>query len=416
MGHHARMPGSQRFSREGTDYKKITTLVVVGGVILAGIAGVAAFALSFRPSRFSLAAGHVLVYRLKSTTTELASDGREGRPATDERTIALVGIGSGSPGGSENQVALLAEEVRGRDRLSLHAIEADGVTTLLDAAARPVAGSRTVGIFDLNLFALPPSASEQSWDVQLAYGLLPPAKQQIQARAKRSKSSSNPEFQLKLPTSLEWLENNTYRQLRDLVCTYRYRSSQHAVDQATLRCIFASEQADGSIRRFRVLLEIDLIDSAALDEDPQRLRSVALACAAATAALSDPAIGPQRRAALADDLRTAETAVGRLRQLADRLAVEVRRQPAANSAIVAHAAPPRLLIQVAIGPEAHKVEAEQLARTLIAGGFTARVEPASAGNLRVVVGPLIEKDPTVLDRLQRSFPYLKPLWIEAPAP
>ncbi len=404
------MPGSQRFSREHTDYKKITTLVVVGSVILAGIAGVAAFALSFRPSRFRLDAGHVLVYCLKSTTTELAADGREGRPGTDERTIALIGIGG------ENQVALLAEDLRGRDRISLHGIEPDGLTTLLDAAARPVAGSRTVGLFDLNLFALPPSAAEQSWDVQVAYGLLPPAKQQVQAHAKRSKSSSNPEFQLKLPTSLEWLENGTYRQLRDLVCTYRYRSSQHAVDQASLRCVFASEQPDGSIRRFRMLLEIELIDAADLDENPQHLREVALACAAATAALSDPAIGPPRRRALAADLRTAETAIGRLRQLADRLAIEVLRQPAANAAIVPHAAPPRLQIQVAIGPESNKIAAEQLAHTLVAGGFTARVEAANAGNLRVVVGPFIEKDSAVLERLQLAFPYLKPLWIEVPAP
>ncbi len=401
------MAGSQRFRREHTDYKRITTLTVIGAVVLAGIVGITAFALSFRPSRFRLDAGQVLVYKLKTTTTELATDGREGRPATDERIIALVGIGG------ENQVALLAEETRGRDRISLHGIEPDGMSVLLDAAARPTSGSRAVGLFDLNLFALPPSATEQSWDVQITYGLLPPAKQLVQAHVKRAKSSSNPEFQLRLPTSLEWLEDGTYRQLRDPVCTYRFRAAQHAVDQGTLRGIYTSEQADGSTRRFRLVLEIDLIDSATLDENPQRLRAVALACAVATSALTDPAIGSDRRRSLAADLRTAETAVGRLRQLADRLAVEVMRQPSATLQTVAHAAPLRLQIQVAIGPESGKVQAEQLARTLVAGGFAAHVEPANAGNLRVVVGPLIEKDPAMLERLQRSFPYLKPLWIEA---
>ena len=53
-----------------------------------------------------------------------------------------------------------------------------------------------------------------------------------------------------------------------------------------------------------------------------------------------------------------------------------------------------------------------LARTLTAGGFEARLEPATPGNLRVVVGPFVEKDPNVLERLQRAFPYLKPLWID----
>ena len=407
------MPGSQRFSREHTDFKRITTLTVVGGVIFAGIIGIAAFVLSFRPSLFRLDAGQVLVYRLKTTTTELAPDGREGRPAIDERTITLIGIGG------ENQVALLAEETRGRDRISLHGIESNGMSVLLDAAARPTSGSRAVGIFDLNLFALPPSATEQSWDVQLTYGLLPPAKQLVQAHAKRSKSSSNPEFQLRLPTSLEWTEsvNSPYRQVRDLQCTYRYRSSQHAVDQATLRCTFAIEQPqNATTRRFRMAMEIDLIDSATLDENPARLREVAIDCAAATAALSDPAIGIDRRKALADNLRAAETGIGRLRQLADRLTEEVRRQPSTQTLLVSHAAPLRHQIQVAIGPEANKTQAEQLARTLIASGFTARVEPVAAGNVRVVVGPFIEKDPTVLERLQQSFPYLKPLWVEASAP
>ena len=138
-----------------------------------------------------------------------------------------------------------------------------------------------------------------------------------------------------------------------------------------------------------------------------------MACAAATSALTDPAIGSERRRSLAADLRTAETAVGRLRHLADRLAIEVVRQPSATLQTVAHAAPRRHQIQVAIGAESGKVQADQLARTLVAAGFTARAEPASAGNVRVVVGPFTEKDPAVLQRLQLGFPYLKPLWIEA---
>ena len=407
------MPGSQRFSREHTDYKRLITLTVVVVVILAGIIGITSFVLSFRPSLFRLDAGQVLVYRLKTTTTELATDGREGRPAIDERTITLIGIGG------DNQVALLAEEQRGRDRLSLHAIETNGTSVLLDAAARPTSGSRAVGLFDLNLFALPPSATEQTWEVQLTYGLLPPAKQLVQAHARRSKSSSNPEFQLRLPTSLEWTETaqSPYRQIRDLVCTYRYRSAQNAVDQATLRCTFALEQPhNANTRRFRLLMEIDLIDNATLDENPLRLREVVIDCAAATAALTDPAIGQARRTALANNLRAAETGIGRLRQLADRLTDEVKRQPSTQTLLVSHAAPLRHQIQVAIGPEGSKVQAEQLARTLVANGFTARVEPAAAGKLRVVVGPFTEKDPAVLERLQQRFPYLKPLWVEAPAP
>lgn len=403
------MSATRRILRDRTDFKQVTTLLVVGGVVLACIAGITAFALSFRPSRFRLDPGTVLIYHMVTTTTEISSDNREGRPYSDERTIAMVGIGA------DNEIALLAEEARGRDRISLHRIDSDGTATLLDAAARPVGGSRAIGLFDLNLLALPPSATEQSWDVQLTYAVMPPAKQLVQARAKRSKSSSNPEFQLKLP-ALEWLDAGNgaggYRQIKDLLVTYRFRNSQHAVDQVRLQATYAVEQPEPAAkRRFRIVTTLELIDRDVLDEDPQHLRNAALACAAASEALNDPEIGSQRRRALAADLRGADTAIARLRQLTDRLAGEVLRQPLANKL-----APPRAslhyAIQVAIGPEAQKAQAEQYARTLIASGFTARVEPANAGNLRVMVGPFADKNAEVLDRLQRAFPYLKPLWIE----
>jgi cell division protein FtsN len=157
---------------------------------------------------------------------------------------------------------------------------------------------------------------------------------------------------------------------------------------------------------------VELIDNDILAEEPLRLRSVAVDCAAAGEALSDPQIGPERRRELAARLRTADTAVGRLRQLADRLAVEVLRLPPTQPQ---QQRAPRLRhqLQVAIGPENQKEQAEQLARTLLAGGFAARVEPAPAGRLRVVVGPYPEKDAALLERLQKAYPYLKPLWIEA---
>ena len=399
------MASSRSFSREPTDLKHLTTLVVIGAVILAGIAGVTFFVLSFRPSHFRLDPGHVLLYRLTTTSTELAADNREGRPTSETKELVLIGIGP------DNLVALLAEDVRGRDRLSLHKIEIDGTAVLLDAAGRPTTGSRAIGIFDLNLFVLPLSATEQSWDAQLTYGLLPPAKQLIQAKARRSESKSNPQFQLKPPASLEWLVDGTYRQVKDLQATYHFRTSLHAVDKADLKCTWSIELPTG-IRRYRVTANLELVDTATLDDDPLRLRAVAMDCAAATEALGDSDIGTSRRQALAANLRTADTGATRLRQLADRLSVDVLRQPTVN-ANFAKPTGRRVQIQVAIGPEQQKAQAEQLAKTLIAGGFQGRIEPAAPGMLRVVVGPLAEKDPQVLDRLQRAFPYLKPLWIEA---
>ena len=406
-----RMPATRRIQRDRTDFKQVTTLLVVGGVILACIAGITAFALSFRPSRFSLDPGTVLIYQLVTTTTEISGDNREGRPFKDERTIALVGIGP------DNEIAMLAEESRGRDVISLHRIDPDGTATLLDAAARPTGGSRAIGLFDLNLLALPPSATEQSWDVQLTYAVMPPAKQLVQARAKRSKSSSNPEFQLKFP-ALEWLDTANgsqggYRQIKDLVATYRFRNSQSAVDQVRLQATYAVELPEPATkRRYRVVTTLELIDRDSLDEDPLRLRSAALACAAASDALTDSSIGTERRRALSAELRGAETAVARLRQLTDRLAGEVLRPPVATPQSQIRPTALRYAIQVAVGPEGQKAQAEQYARTLVASGFTARVEPANAGNLRVTVGPFAEKNPEVLERLQRAFPYLKPLWIE----
>ena len=400
------MTATRRMLRDRTDFKQVTTLLVIGGVVLACIAGVTAFALSFRPSKFRLDPGTVLIYHLVTTTTEISGDNREGRPLVEERTIALVGIGP------ENEIAFLAEESRGRDLISLHRIDADGTATLLDAAARPTGGSRAIGLFDLNLFALPPSATEQSWDVQLTYAALPPAKQLVQARAKRSKSSSNPEFQLRLP-SMEWPGPGGYRQIKDLLVTYHFKNSQQAVDQARLQGTFAIEQPEPvNRRRFRIVTTVELIDRDTLDEDPLRLRSAALACAAATEALTDQSIGAERRRALSADLRGADTAVARLRQLSDRLASEVLRQPVATPQSQIRPAALHYAIQVAIGPESQKAQAEQYARTLVASGFTARVEPANAGNLRVTVGPFADKNPEVLERLQRAFPYLKPLWIE----
>ena len=397
---------TRRLTSDRTDLKQITTMVVIGAVILAGIAGVAAFALSFRPSRFRLDPGQVLLYQATTTSTELAADGREGKPVTDERLITLIGIGV------DNQLAMLAEEGRGRDRISLHQVDPDGTMVQLDAAARPTIGSRAIGILDLNLFALPPSASEQAWDTQVTYGLLPVAKQTLQVRVRRTQSKSNPEFQLKPPAALEWIDHGTYRQVKDLLATYRYRTSRHAVDQATIKCLWSVEQPDGRVARFRVVTEVVLTDANSLDEDPVKLHTVALACAAANEALADPTIDGPRRRVLADSLRGAETAIPRLRQLADRLAVEVLRQPSVAS--VPNPTPSlRYQIQVAIGPEHQKGQAEQLVKTLIAGGFAARAEPATAGNLRVVVGPFADKQPELLERLQRAFPYLKPLWVEA---
>ena len=398
---------SRRLVSDRPDFKQITTMVVIGAVLLAGCAGIAAFALSFRASKFHLEPGQVLIYRLSTTTTEIGSDHREDRPQIDERIIALIGIGPG------NEAAFLAEESRGRDRLSLHRFEPNGSNVLLDAAARPTSGSRAIGVFDFNLFALPPTASDQAWEAQITYGLMPPAKQLVQARVRRSQSKSNPEFQLKPPSSLEWIDQGTYRQVRDLQAIYRFKNSLGTIDQATIKCTFSVEQPPpASIRRWRLVTVVELIDNDILAEEPLRLRSVAVDCAAAGEALSDPQIGPERRRELAARLRTADTAVGRLRQLADRLAVEVLRLPPTQPQ---QQRAPRLRhqLQVAIGPENQKEQAEQLARTLLAGGFAARVEPAPAGRLRVVVGPYPEKDAALLERLQKAYPYLKPLWIEA---
>ncbi len=398
---------TRRIVGDRADLKQVTTLVVIGAVILAGLAGIAAFALSFRPSHFALPPGHVLVYKLTTTSTEIAADRREGRPVTDEQVIMLIGTAH------DNEVALLAEEARGRDRLSRHRIESDGSATTIDAAGRPAGTSRAIGIFDLNLFALPPSAAEQAWDASVTYGVLPAGKQLVQARARRSQSKANPEFQLRLPGSLEWPAGGTYRQIRDLVATYRFRTGLGAVDQGRITCTWSVEQLPPATqRRWRIETNIELMDADGMDEDPVRLHDLVRDCAAAGEALGDPAIGGERRRALAADLRTASTGIARLRRLADRLAQEVLRVPAISAESAAKPAGRRYRIQTGIGPESQRAQAEQFARTLIASGFTAQVEPAAAGRLRVVVGPFADKDPEILARLERAFPYIKPLWIE----
>jgi hypothetical protein len=369
---------------------------VVGAVAVMAI-GVLAFFLALRPSRMRFDPGQVVTYRLRTEVAELAADGGEGPAQLKEQELNLICI---SP---DNDVVLLAP-ADGRDEVTLMNFAPNGTARTLDAASRPGDAGKALGFFDFNLLPLPPG-TEQTWNVDLVYAVLPPNKRCVQGKVKRTRSGANPEFQLKLPTSVEWIsEQNRYMQIRDLVCTYRFQTGKGLVDQASVRCLAGIERDDGR-HRFRVRAELSLVSIGRTGDDPREIRDLALAGAEAQDAL---ALGrSERLATLLTRLQAANVQSPRLRELVQRLCSEARLPAPAPRA----AARPLWAVQVASCAPDRRADAEAFVRALSGSGLRAWVATSGDG-LAVLVGPYFDRDPAVLGALSQRYPQQRAVWVK----
>lgn len=355
--------------------KSHATMVVALVVVVAAIVGIWLFVISLRPCRLRLEPGTLVDYQLRTEWAEISEDGTLAPPRVREQRITLACIGDG------NEVALVAPDHEQGDQVTLMAFAPDGTARRFDDE-RLLDEGKALGFFDFNLLPLPPG-SEQAWNVSLVYALLPPGKRQVMARVKRRSNSAKPEFELKLPT-IEWVENERYRQVKNLTCSYRFDGSRGVVDRATVRCDTGVERDDGR-RRFRVTATLELV---AIDRAGPRttaLRDLAVATDAAERALV--ARRTERLAPLLERLATAD-APPALRAVVARLRADVE---------AAQRPPVRWALQV---DARAKADAERLAARLAAAGLPARAGGNAGRSVRI--GPFQEPDEALRARVARA--------------
>jgi hypothetical protein len=368
---------------------------VVAALGLAG-AGLYAFIVALRPSRVHFEAGEVVSYRLHSSVSELQNDGTEGPPSTQDRDIVLIGIDS------DNDVVLLCGSPI-QDEAELMNISANGSAFVLDAAMRPGEAGKALGLFDFNLLPLPLS-TEQSWNVDLLYAALPSNKRLVQGRVKRLRSGADPEFQLKLPTSVEWIDQDGfYEQLRDMISTYRFNAARSLVDSAHLTCIKGLERADGR-HRYSVRIDLTLQTISRSSDDPHEVRDLALAVCEAQSALEHgstarfPSLATRMQAANVQDLRLRSL----VRQLCDSMRNPVRPTPPS--------APSLWAVKLGSCSADQRGAADAFVRSLARDGLRAWVSQAG-DTLVVLVGPYYQQDPALLATLSQRYPRQLACWV-----
>jgi hypothetical protein len=377
------------------------TAAVVAALLVAAL-GVTAFVLAMRPSRLQFDPGQTITYHLRTEISEVienpAHKDVDLPPTVQTTDLQLICVGP------DNTTVLIAK-VDGRDQVSLMKFSANGAAHELDAATRPSDTGKAIGFFDFNLLPLPPG-SEQAWSVDLTYGLLPAGKRNVQGKVRRTRSGSNPEFQLKLPTSVEWIGNDQrYVQIRDLISQYRFNTSKGLIEEASVRCLAGYERPDGR-HRYKVRLLLTLVSSGRSVDDPGQIRDLALAGIDAQSALA--AGRKERLQSIAQRLTAAAVQDPRLRALQGSLISDMRNGPRPSPP----PAPRRLwAVQIANGPADRRAEAQRFCDHLTSLGFRSYL--AAQGNaLNVLVGPYYDRDPAVLRSLSQQFPQQRAAWVE----
>ncbi len=377
------------------------TAAVVAAMLVAGL-GVAAFVLALRPSRLQFDPGQAITYQLRTEISEIIENPEHKDidlpPLIQESALQLICVGP------DNTMVLLAK-VDGRDQLSLMTFAGNGAVHELDAAARPTDTGRAIGFFDFNLLPLPPG-SEQAWSVDLNYGLLPAGKRNVQGKVRRTRSGSNPEFQLKLPTSVEWIgDDQHYVQIRDLVSQYRFNTSIGLIDEANIRCLAGYERPDGR-HRYKIRLLLTLISNGRMVDDPGQVRDLALAGIDAQGALA--AGRKERLQSIAQRLTAASVQDPRLRALQESLIGDMRNGPRPRPP----PAPRRLwAVQLASGTADHRADAQRFIDYLNGQGFRSYLA-AQGDTVMVLVGPYYDRDPAVIRSLSQQFPQQRAEWVE----
>lgn len=377
------------------------TAAVIAALLVAAL-GITAFVLALRPSRLHLTPGQSLTYLLRSEISEVIETAErkdQELPAfVQEGTLHLICVGP------DNTVALLAKN-DGRDQVALMTIAPNGAARELDAALRPSDSGFAVGFFDFNLLPLPP-ASEQIWNVDLTYAVLPPGKRTLQAKARRTRSGANPEFQLKLPSSVEWIgEDQRYQQVRDLTSSYRFNTGMGVIDEAVIRCVAGYERPEGR-RRHKIKLTLTLMANDRISDDPGQVRDLMLAAIDAQNSLANGR--KERLNAIGQRLVAASVQDPRLRALVETLGSEIRNGPRPRQPVG-----PRGLwaVHLATGPAELRADAQRFVDNLAAMGFRAYLA-AHGQTLSVLVGPYYDRDPAVIRSLSQRYPQQRVTWVE----
>ncbi len=377
------------------------TAAVIAALLVAAL-GVTAFVLALRPSRLNFDVGQLITYRLRSEISEVIETperkDQELPPLVQENDLHLICVGP------DNTLVMLAE-IDGRDQISLLTMATNGSTRELDPASRPLDSGRAVGFFDFNLLPLPPG-SEQVWNVDVAYAVLPPGKRSLQGKARRTRSGSSPEFQLKLPSSVEWIgDDQRYRQIRDLTSQYRFNTSKGVIEEAVIKCVAGYERPEGR-RRHKLRLTLTLVSIGRITDDPGQVRDLAIAGIDAQAALA--AGRKERLAAIAQRLNAAAVQDPRLRTLAQTLLSEIRNGPRPKPV----SGPQGLwAVHLASGPAELRSEAQRFVDNLSTQGFRAYLA-AQGSTLSVLVGPYYDRDPAVIRSLSQRYPQQRVTWVE----
>jgi hypothetical protein len=386
-----------------TDWKRLAAQLAVGTCALAAIVGVTIFALSFRPTKLRLDPGELIRWQWIQTTAPIDAHGKPGAGTSSEQEILLIATRG-------NEGLLVGKDLRGNDIASLLAFADNGSATLLDAAGRGIDGGRAIGLFDFNLLPLPPG-NEQAWNTSVAWAFPPPAKRTLQTRIHRMKAGSKPEFQLKLDgaNAVEWLADGTYRQVRNLVVSYRFNGSQRIWDRATMKCQWAVEQPASVLPlRWQIDTTVELRETRDLGDEPEALRQIALAVIEAQDLLN--AGGGSRVAEVVARLDAGTVGEPRLRALAARLAAALRRLP--TSPVAGRVGTGGWVLVCGELNRDERSKAEQLVSHLSTAGFPAFLAPGEGGRLRILAGPWPAKDEATARQLTARFPYIHPTWRE----
>ncbi len=404
-------------------WRRWTSIACVVLAVAAAVAGGSAFLLSLRPCRLQLDPGTVVDFQLVTEYREMREDGL-GPPRETTSRITLVCIGH------DNEVALV-EPDGAQDGISLLSFQSNGTARLLGEEGLTDVG-KALGFFDFNLLPLPPG-NEQTWKVSLVYAALPPDKRQVSGQVRRTENSSRPEFELRLPT-VEWVNaQQRYMQVRNLVCAYRFDPSRGVVDKARVTCEAGVEREAGAGEngrtRYRVQVSLDLLAIQRGNSDTAGLRDLALASAATQQALANSHW--QRLAPLVARLERQGTAVGPLREIANRLRIQAngrlsqgdtpRDTPRDTSRIrdgqrgvieqprqqqqqqteqhITVAAAGGWELQIASIANDRRPAAETLVSRCLAAGIPARIEVRGKW-LAVRAGPFAERDAQLTSRVQ----------------
>jgi hypothetical protein len=378
------------------------TAAIIAAALVAAL-GIMAFVLALRSSRLQIPAGDVVSYRLRVQMRELISSPDSKKdielPASvQEQDLHLIGVGG------MNEVVLLTT-IDGSDQVTLLSYAPNGSARRLDAAARVDDAGVAIGLFDFNLMPLPPG-SEQVWNVDVIYALLPPAKRVLQGKARRMRSGSNPEFQLKLPASVEWIgTDQRYMQVRDLTSTYRFNTSKSLIERADISGKISFERDDGQ-HRFKVNIELELLKVGRISDDPTQVRNLALAGMDAQSAIAQG--HRERLHSITDRLMNASVQDPRLKTYVQNLVNQIRHPAPTKKVATVNTS---YAVHLATCPADRRTDAQRFVAQLASEAFRAYIVEKS-GQLYILVGPYLDRDPAILRTLSQRYPQQRASWVE----